>query len=105
MNLYKFSFWPGFDNQIERSVLECEEVSGVFIQKDQGFIGYIPKDGIGPMQSGEGLYVLLPEDNFEKARAIYLDYYSREIEIENRRHTQKIDAYNKIIEVIKESKE
>lgn len=105
MKLYKFDFRDYCNKGIKRSVLECEEKPKTFISKDSGFRSRIPKDEIGVVQSWAGLYVLLLEDDFEKAKSIYLDYFSSKIISENIRYEQQIDSYNKIIEVIKESKE
>lgn len=105
MKLYKFDFFDYLRKGIKKCVLECEEKPKTFISKDRGFRSRIPREEIGTVQSWTGLYVLLLEDDFEKAKSIYLDYYSSKIKSENIRHEQQIDAYNKIIEVIKESKE
>lgn len=105
MNLYRFDFRDYCHKGIKRSVLECEEKPKTFISKNRGFRSRIPKEEIGIVQSWAGLYVLLLEDDFEKAKSIYLEYLSSKIKSENIRHEQQIDAYNKIIEAIKESKE
>lgn len=105
MKLYKFVFSDYLRKIIKKCVLECEEKPKTFISKDKGFKSRIPKDEIGVVQSWVGLYVLLLEDDFEKAKSIYLDYYSSEIKSENIRHEQQIVRYNEIIEAIKESKE
>lgn len=105
MKLYKFDFSDYLRKIIKKCVLECEEKPKTFFIKGGNFKNRIPKEEIGIVQNWTGLYVLLLEDDFEKAKSIYLDYYSSKIKSENIRHEQQIVAYNEIIEAIKESKE
>lgn len=106
MKLYKFDFNDYLDNcRISKYIYECEEKPKTYILKESAFKNRIPKEEIGTVQNWAGLYIILTEDDFEKAKKIYLNYYEHEIESENARHEQQIKKFKHKIELIMGSKE
>lgn len=102
MIIYKYELkdWRNF--RIEKSELGCAEKPKTYtVLIRNRFRDRIPKEEIGIVSDWMGKCVLLLEDDFEKATAIFLEYYLREIESENRRHKSQIEDYQKLIENIK----
>lgn len=106
MIIYKYELINYRNFTIEKFELECKETSKIYtLVSRMGFKSRIPKEEIGIVSDWAGKYVLLLEDDFEKSKAIFLDYYSREIESENVRHRSRIEDYQRLIKKIKECRE
>lgn len=103
MKIYKYNLHDYGNLRIGKSVLECVEKSKTYaVIGGHGFKSRIAKEEIGAVNDWAGKYVLLLEDDFEKAKTILLEYYFRNIESENIRHKSQIEYYQRLIEKIKE---